>query len=84
MATDYDTVSGLVMRPARPDRPVGDRLDLVLAPAHGDLEPEPTRTARFEVLTVDRHVPAEVRLQVLTTASRQGSGTPAGRQGGGR
>ena len=81
---DYDTVSGLLLdRLGRTARP-GDVLDLLLAPDHGDLEPELTRTARFEVLTVHRHVPAEVSLRVLTTASGQGSGTPAGRQGGGR
>ena len=71
---DYDTVSGLLLdRLGRTAHP-GDCLDLPLVPAHGDLEPESTRTARFEVLTVHRHVPAEVSLQLLTTASRQGRG----------
>jgi CBS domain containing-hemolysin-like protein len=71
---DYDTVSGLLLdRLGRTAHP-GDSLDLPLAPAHGDLEPQSTRTARFEVRTVHRHVPAEVSLQLLTTASRQGRG----------
>jgi CBS domain containing-hemolysin-like protein len=75
---DYDTVSGLLLDRLGRTASVGDRVDLELAPAaEGDgSQAGPARTARLQVLTVHRHVPASVTLQVLIPA---GTPSPEGR-----
>ncbi|MGY1810099.1 hemolysin family protein [Blastococcus sp. SYSU D00669] len=67
----YETIAGLVIAAAGTLPKPGDTLAVELPPDPGDLviADEPvTRHLRVEVLTVDRHVPSRVRLELPAAA----------------
>jgi len=71
---DYDTVSGLVLqRLGRVPQP-GDVVEVTVAPPGRDGDAGPRRV-RLEVLTVQRHVPDNLRMRTLDDTT--GTGTTA-------
>ncbi|MEZ0492381.1 hemolysin family protein [Kineococcus sp. TBRC 1896] len=65
---DYETIAGLVIAAHGGLPEKGTELDVELPPDPGELDPEP-RTLHVRVLSVERHVPGRVRLELLDAAT---------------
>lgn len=68
-AGDYETLAGLVIAAGGGLPAVGDVVDVALSATATDLlaeEPPPQRVLRAEVRAVDRHVPAELAVALVT------------------
>ncbi|ROO58870.1 CBS domain containing-hemolysin-like protein [Micromonospora sp. Llam0] len=64
-APEYDTLSGLVMRELGRVPEVGDQISISLDETAAGNGHQPTRRAVLHVISVDRHVPDSVRLEVI-------------------
>ena len=76
---DYETVSGLVLQTLGRLPEAGEQIDLELQPTAAQLtldEDAAARHVRIEVLAVERHVPARVRI-TLPEAPGDGDGEDA-------
>ncbi|MEZ0165477.1 hemolysin family protein [Kineococcus sp. LSe6-4] len=69
---DYETIAGLVIAAHGGLPEKGTELDVELPPDLGELDPEP-QTLHIRVLSVERHVPGRVRLEVTGAAAPAGS-----------
>ncbi|ASU83900.1 hypothetical protein CDO52_14905 [Nocardiopsis gilva YIM 90087] len=61
---DYETIGGLIISRLRRLPEPGDSMDVELPRHPGAHDDEPVRTIRLSVRSVDRHVPATVRLEL--------------------
>ncbi|WP_225215421.1 hemolysin family protein [Cellulomonas avistercoris] len=76
---DHETIAGLTIDAHGALPPQGTVVDVPLPPDParlGDPDAPPVEVLRIEVLAVERHVPARVRLSVLP--AHGGTGTPGG------
>ncbi|MFV2085120.1 hemolysin family protein [Micromonospora sp. LOL_021] len=64
-APEYDTLSGLVMRELGRVPEVGDQISISLDETAAGNGHHPVRRAVLHVISVDRHVPDSVRLEVI-------------------